>query len=403
MTHILLVADGRSPITRRWIQTLLAIGCRLSLISTFPCPPIDQVNLAGVLPVAFSAMAGSQVDSASEPPDNTKPKSRLTALRPFLQHVRYFLGPLTLFFYSAQFNKIVRVINPDLVHALRIPFEGMLASGLPEGIPLLISTWGNDLTLHARGSALMGFFTRRTLQRADGLLSDTLRDIRLAREWGLDPDAPVLEVPGNGGVDLQEIEAIRKQHRPEPDFLKKKAPLIINPRGFRPGSVHQEVFFQSIPGVLKELPNAQFVCTGMLAQKEALDWVGRLGIANNVVLLPYLNQADLWNLFLRAEVYVSISSHDGTPNTLLEAMACGCLPVCGDIESIREWVTKGLNGLLVDPHDPQAVANAILTAYRDKTLQQKSKKINQEIIRTKAEVRVVRRKVKAFYKEIMGY
>ena len=406
MTHILLVADGRSPITRRWIQTLLAIGCRVSLISTFPCPPIDQVDLAGVLPVAFSSLAGSQVDSASQASHHTgktKPKARLAALRPFLQYVRYFLGPLTLFFYASRFKRIVREVKPDLVHALRIPFEGMLASWLPQGIPLLVSTWGNDLTLHARGSALMGFITRRALKRANGLISDTLRDIRLAREWGLAPDTPVLEVPGNGGVDLQEIEAIRKQHRPELDFLKKKAPLIINPRGFRPGSVHQEVFFQSIPRVLKELPDAQFVCTGMLGQKEALDWVDRLGIGNNVVLLPYLNQADLWNLFLRAGVYVSVSSHDGTPNTLLEAMACGCLPVCGDIESIREWIIPGENGFLVDPHDPQAVAQAILTACQDKALQLKAKKLNLEIIRTNAEVQVVRRKVEAFYEEIMGY
>ena len=399
MTHILLAADGRSPITRRWIQTLLAINCRVSLISTFPCPPIDMVDLAGVLPVAFSALAGSQVESASQSPEKTKPKTSLAALRPFLQNVRYYLGPLTLFFYSTRFKRIVRDIKPDIVHSLRIPFEGMLASGLPEGIPLLVSTWGNDLTLHARGSSLMGTFTRRTLKRANGLLSDTLRDIRLAREWGLAPDAPVLEVPGNGGVDLQEIEKIRKQHRSAPDFLKKNGPVIINPRGFRPGSVHQEVFFQSIPLVLKKLPDAQFVCTGMRGQKEALDWVDRLGIGNNVILLPYLNQADLWNLFLRAGVYASISSHDGTPNTLLEAMACGCLPVCGDIESIREWVTSGENGLLVDPLDPQAAANAILNACRDVALQQKAKKLNQEIIRTKAEVQLVRRKVKLFYEE----
>jgi glycosyltransferase involved in cell wall biosynthesis len=98
-------------------------------------------------------------------------------------------------------------------------------------------------------------------------------------------------------------------------------------------------------------------------------------------------------------VYVSVSSHDGTPNTLLEAMACGCLPVCGDIESIREWVTSGENGLLVDPHDPQAVAQAIIKACQYKTLQNKAKKLNQEIILTKAEVQVVRRKVDAFYKE----
>jgi glycosyltransferase involved in cell wall biosynthesis len=399
MMHILLVADGRSPITRRWIQTMLAIQCRISLLSTFPCQPIDKVNLAGILPLAFSSMAGSQVESASRQQDKTRSKSKLTGLRPFLQQLRYFLGPLTLLFYSIQFKKIVRDLKPELVHALRIPFEGMLCSWLPEEIPLVISTWGNDLTLHARGSTLMRTLTRRTLKRADGLISDTLRDLHLAREWGLNPDTPVLEVPGNGGVDLREIETIKKQDLPVPKFLKKGSPLIINPRGFRPGSVHQEVFFQSIPLVMKVLPDAQFVCTGMIGQKEALHWVNQLGIKNDVVLLPYLNQTDLWNLFLRADVYVSPSSHDGTPNTLLEAMACGCLPVCGDIESIREWIKSGENGLLVDPQDPQALAKAIVAACQDKALQEKSKKLNRKIIRNKAEVQVVRRKVETFYKE----
>ena len=401
MMHILLVADGRSPITRRWIQTMLAINCQVSLVSTFHCQPIDNVDLAGVPPVAFSSLAGSQVESASQQQDKTRPKSRLADLRPFLQHLRYFLGPLTLPFYSSRFKKIVGDLKPDIVHALRIPFEGMLASWLPEGVPLLISTWGNDLTLHARGSTLMSYFTHRTLKRADGLISDTLRDIHLAREWGLNPEAPVLEVPGNGGVDLREIENIKNQDYPDPKFLKKDSPLIINPRGFRPGSVHQEVFFQSIPQVLKELPNAQFVCTGMIGQKEALHWVNQLEIENNVVLLSYLSQADLWNLFLHPGVYVSVSSHDGTPNTLLEAMACGCLPVCGNIESIREWITSGENGLLVDPQDPQAVANAIVNACQDKVLQEKSKKLNREIIRNKAEVSVVRRKIESFYKEFI--
>ena len=401
MMHILLVADGRSPITRRWMQSMLALQSRISLLSTFPCQPIDNVDLVGVLPVAFSSLAGSQVESTSQPQEKTRPKSRLAAVRPFLQHLRYFLGPLTLLYYSSRFKKIVGDLKPDIVHALRIPFEGMLSSWLPEEIPLVISTWGNDLTLHARGSILMGRFTHRALERANGLISDTLRDIRLAREWGLRPEAPVLEVPGNGGVDLHEIETIENQNRPVPKFLKKDSPLIINPRGFRPGSVHQEVFFQSIPKVLTELPNAQFVCTGMIGQKDALYWVNQLGIKDNVVLLPYLNQIDLWNLFLHPGVYVSVSSHDGTPNTLLEAMACGCLPICGDIESIREWITSGENGLLVDPQDPQAVADAIVNAVQDKVLQEKSKKLNKEIIHNKADVLVVRKKIASFYKEFI--
>jgi glycosyltransferase involved in cell wall biosynthesis len=73
-------------------------------------------------------------------------------------------------------------------------------------------------------------------------------------------------------------------------------------------------------------------------------------------------QAANGGLFRRAAVAVSPSTHDGTPNTLLEAMACGCFPVAGDLESLREWINPDVNGLLVDPGDPHALADAILTA-----------------------------------------
>jgi len=80
-----------------------------------------------------------------------------------------------------------------------------------------------------------------------------------------------------------------------------------------------------------------------------------LHIFDNVTLMPMLSQSELWREFARSMVSVSVSVHDGTPNSLLEAMAVGCLPVCGDIESIREWITDGENGLLVDPADPTAL------------------------------------------------
>ena len=129
-------------------------------------------------------------------------------------------------------------------------------------------------------------------------------------------------------------------------------PLVVNPRGFRPGSLRSDVFFQSIPLVLQHIPAAHFLCPSMAGQPEALEWVERLKIGQQVHLLPTLPQAQLWEIFLRAEVFVSPSVHDGTPISLLEAMACGCLPVVGDIESMREWITPGVNGLLADAASP---------------------------------------------------
>ena len=70
----------------------------------------------------------------------------------------------------------------------------------------------------------------------------------------------------------------------------------------------------------------------------------------------------MFSLFRRAEVSVSITDQDGTPNSLLEAMAAGAVPVCSDLPSIREWIEHGSNGFLAAFDDPQAVANALRLA-----------------------------------------
>jgi len=396
---ILLVADGRSPITHRWVESLHALQYEVYLVSTFPCKSWEKVKLVGVIPVAFASLAGSQLDSS---PSGAKKgwRSRISSLRSLLLWLRYRLGPLTIPFYSSRFRQMVEKVKPDLVHALRIPFEGMLAAHTPTLYPLVLSTWGNDLTLHARGSALMAAATRRALRRADGLMSDTLRDLRLAREWGFRQGLPSLAVPGNGGLVLAEFARLRRQFQSKPD-QKKDEYLVINPRGFRPASVHQDIFFQAIPGVLREFPQARFICPAMHGQPEAERWVEKLKIAPHVELLPHLSQQELWGWFLRSKVYVSISSHDGTPNTLLEAMACGCLPVCGDIESIREWITNGKNGLLVDPASVPGTTDAILCGIHDSTLRRSAAKYNWDLLHERVDVSVVRKKIRDFYQTIL--
>ena len=99
----------------------------------------------------------------------------------------------------------------------------------------------------------------------------------------------------------------------------------------------------------------------MQGEPQATGWVQELGITDQVTLLPKQTRAQMADLFRQSRVVVSPTTHDGTPNTLLEAMACGCLPVVGDLESLREWITPGVNGLLVDLSHPQELAEAILT------------------------------------------
>lgn len=399
--HILLVADGRSPITNRWIQGLIALRHDVTLVSTFPCEPLPYLKGFEVIPVAMGNLGGSQLASGTAAASSGFRKVVGRFRKVFLS-TRYVIGPLTIPFFKKRFRRIVEDIKPDLVHALRIPFEGMLAATTPPETPLVISIWGNDLTLHAKGSRCMQQGSLITLRRSDGLMADAARDIRLGRLWGFAAEKPTLVVPGSGGIDLSELYRLQSETVDSAVPIGPAGvPTVVNPRGFRPGSVHNEVFFQSIPLILERRPDVQFICTAMAGQPEALRWIDRLKIEKHVRLLPFLPQQQLWSLFMRADVSISVSSHDGTPNSLLEAMACGCFPVAGDIESLREWIVPGVNGLLVEPSKPQALAQAVLLALDHPEMRKKAAEINLKLIRERADVNLVRSQIQVFYQRFM--
>jgi glycosyltransferase involved in cell wall biosynthesis len=372
--RLLFVADGRSPTTLGWLKYWMQNQHEVHLISTFPCEAPFGLASFHVIPAAFGGMAGG---------GKTSSRRGLTAyLRGLLRPLRYVLGPASLPPHQAQFRRLVESIHPDLVHALRIPFEAMLAYVTPAEIPFLVSIWGNDLSLHAPGSPWMAALTSRALRRADGLLADTESDIRLAGSWGLRPEMPTMVVPGAGGIRLEEIAAATSS-----DMLLEKlpeAPLVVNPRGQRPGSLRQDVFFRAIPLVLEKIPQVYFVCPPLRGDPQAEAWVASLGIAERTCLLPKLSQPQLWALMKRAQIFVSPSLHDGMPNSLLEAMACGCFPVVGDIESMREWILDGINGLLVDASDKKMLADAIVRALNEPALRSRAAEVNATLLAERA-------------------
>lgn len=392
--HILLIADGRSAITHRWIAILKSLDFRISLVSSYPMSTTLDIDQIFTLPVAFSGASGTNSMQPQKAGNNWK-KSIIQNARPLVTKIRYWFGPLTLANYQKELNEMILKLNPDIVHALRIPYEGMLASAIPNSIPLLISIWGNDFTLHARANAKMGQLTRKVMRRADGVLADVQRDITLAHQWGLSENKPTLVVPGGGGINLNEIQDTSQLTINEFN-LPYDVPILINPRGIR-AYAQTDIFFKAIPLVLKNFPNAVFLCPGMKGKPEAESWVHNLSLQKNVKLLDTIDQQKLWALFHRSIISLSITTHDGTPNTLIEAMACGCFPIAGDIDSIREWIVPGVNGLLVDPQNHHELAQAICLGISQNNLRINAKSYNLDLIRTKAEVGKVQKLLSNYY------
>jgi glycosyltransferase involved in cell wall biosynthesis len=402
--NLLYVADGRSPTAQSWIANIQRDGHRVSLISTYPCEKLPDLEEFFILPIAFSGMATRKDGTGTSTTRSNSLLDIVKTVRPNLHHLRYLLGPLTLPFYRNRFLKIVDRIGPELIHALRIPFEGMLAQYASQKYPLVVSVWGNDLTLHAQRSYRMGKATQATLLRADGLIADAFRDIRLAKSWGFNNGRPSLVAPGCGGIDLEEVERARASI---PGYLIESIPvnrpLVVNPRGLRPGSLRNDVFFDAARMVSNRHPEVCFLCPTMAGQPEAEQMIRSRALESNVQLLPSLPQRDLWWLFSRADVVISPGEHDGVPNSLLEAIASGCFPIAGDIESLREWITPGVNGLLYPPANPVALAESLLLFLDNPDRRFDTARQNRSLIRERADVTNIRKKVTGFYKMVVGH
>jgi glycosyltransferase involved in cell wall biosynthesis len=260
-------------------------------------------------------------------------------------------------------------------------------------MPLLVSVWGNDFSLHAKATPLLRRYTHLVMQRADALHSDCQRDQRLAQVWGFSQDRPRVVLPGAGGVQLDIFYPREEQ--------SQQTLTVINPRGFR-AYVRNDTFFKAIPRVLQRQPEARFICPAMQGEAQAERWVSEMGIRDSVVLLPRQTRPQMAELFRRAQIVASITTHDGTPNSLLEAMACGCFPITGDIETIHEWLTPGENGLLVEPGDPAELAQAILSAWEQTELRRKAARINRRLVQERADYRKVMAQAERFYQSLVG-
>ncbi len=81
------------------------------------------------------------------------------------------------------------------------------------------------------------------------------------------------------------------------------------------------------------------------------------GLADRVTWLGF--QANPWRYMARAHVFALTSRYEGFGNVLIEAMACGVPVVATSSSGTRDIVQHGVNGLLVEAHDPEAVADAL--------------------------------------------
>ena len=102
--------------------------------------------------------------------------------------------------------------------------------------------------------------------------------------------------------------------------------------------------------------------------RHILHTIEDLGLSDHVRLLGTLSTPQVIDELRTSDVLLHPSVSEGLPTVLVEAMACGIPVVATDVGGVTELVTDGVNGLVIPPRDPAAIAAALEALWHDPTL-----------------------------------
>jgi glycosyltransferase involved in cell wall biosynthesis len=109
--------------------------------------------------------------------------------------------------------------------------------------------------------------------------------------------------------------------------------------------------------------------------------VSDLGLDRHVELTGAVRPAEVSRRLAAADVLVQASLAEGIPNSVLEAMACGRPVVTTDVGGVVEAVRDGVEGLVVTPREPGAMAGALRRLWREPDLRERMGAAGRERIR----------------------
>lgn len=254
---------------------------------------------------------------------------------------------------------LFRELRPDIVltYTIKPVIYGLLAArlvGVPRRFAIITGLGytfvGADLKARLVGAAARQLY-RLSLGGADRVFFQNPDDRALFEQLGLlrGPDQAVL-INGSG-IDLDQFQPV-----PLPS---DGASFLLIARLLKDKGIRE--YIQAARQVRARHPGASFHLVGWLdqgnpagiAEDELRAWIAE------GVIHYHGRLEDVRPAIAATSVYVLPSYREGTPRTVLEAMAMGRPIVTTDVPGCRETVRDGVNGFLVPAQDASALAHAL--------------------------------------------
>lgn len=365
---ICYIADANSIHTKRWLKYFVNRGHKIHLI------PLADYNkkISGViyhnLKIKFKAI-------------------------PKLQTIEK----------AIRLKKLIKIISPDIIHGHYVSDGGYL-SYLSGFKPLIVTAWGSDIYSYRKQTLIKRILTRCTLQNADLITVDS-NDLRSkAIKLGASEEKSYII---QFGVDTKlfhsgyDVSSFKRELG-----IKDDEKVIFSPRMIKP-VYNIDNIVRAFKLVQEHFSNLKLILKSYLEndkgyKKYIEELVEELGVKEQTIFLGQIEYSTMAKLYNLSDVVVSVSSADGTPMSVLEAMACGCNIVASNIPSLQEWIKDGWNGYLVNVEDPEEISRKIEKCLFIKfDERQKIIDRNLNIIKEKADYYSNMKKMEELYYSLM--
>ena len=292
---------------------------------------------------------------------------------------------------------ILADVNPDVIHShmYRAELVGTRAAialgAAGHRRPYIVST--------VHSSRIRSEEDRRVLQiltpQIDQLIAVSRAIETKIRDEGR-AGAPVRLI--YNGVDLARYDetlpccTFREQYGIEPDAVVVGVVARLEPEKGHP------TLLESWPAVLRAVPNAVLLIVGEGSRHAELEQLAAsLRIAHRVVFTG--RRDDVPEVTAALDVAVLPSYREAQGLSILEAMALSRPVVASRVGGIPEVIEDGVSGLLVPPHDPEALAAAIVRLLTNHPLADMIGRAGHDVVHERFCIGLMVRAVESIYDE----
>jgi len=270
--------------------------------------------------------------------------------------------------FSIKILKKLKDINPDIVHVegLWIGIPGYLAKKILK-IPYVVTGHGSDVYLQSK--LLLNLRSKPVLKSADAVIALTEN---MKKEMENICKKNVFVVPN--GINLKEFENLSKIQNIKKEHRILFVGSLVSIKGIR-------YLIESMKMIRNKYSNAQLVIVGDGTDKYKLEkLVIELDLCNCVSFVGKVPNHKIAQYMIESDIFVLPSLSEGFGIVLLEAMASGLPIVASNVGGIPSLIQNGVNGFLVDPKNPEKIAEKVLFLFNNEDIMIKISKNNKKIV-----------------------